>query len=77
MGCALRCAFCATGKGGFSRNLKAHEIVDQVCIIKTLGFNIRCLVWLVLSTHHPITVFRILDFFFQGTWGKSNLCKFL
>lgn len=31
VGCALRCAFCATGKGGFARNLKSHEIVDQVC----------------------------------------------
>lgn len=26
----MRCAFCATGKGGFARNLKAHEILDQV-----------------------------------------------
>ena len=26
----MRCTFCATGKGGFARNLAAHEIVDQV-----------------------------------------------
>lgn len=30
VGCALGCAFCATGSLGFSRNLTAAEIVDQV-----------------------------------------------
>ncbi len=29
-GCAMKCAFCATGKGGFARNLMPHEILDQV-----------------------------------------------
>ncbi|KAL6580073.1 hypothetical protein OROMI_008097 [Orobanche minor] len=29
VGCPLRCSFCATGKGGFSRNLRRHEIVEQ------------------------------------------------
>jgi 23S rRNA (adenine2503-C2)-methyltransferase len=28
-GCAFACAFCATGQGGFSRNLTAGEIFDQ------------------------------------------------
>jgi len=30
VGCAMGCAFCATGKLGFRRNLAAWEIVDQV-----------------------------------------------
>jgi 23S rRNA (adenine2503-C2)-methyltransferase len=30
VGCAMKCTFCATGKMGFSRNLTAGEIVDQV-----------------------------------------------
>ncbi len=30
VGCALDCAFCATGKQGFNRNLTAGEIVAQV-----------------------------------------------
>ncbi len=30
IGCSMECAFCATGKQGFSRNLTADEIVDQV-----------------------------------------------
>ncbi|KAL2940475.1 putative dual-specificity RNA methyltransferase RlmN [Bienertia sinuspersici] len=34
VGCPLRCSFCATGKGGFSRNLQSHEIVEQVLAIE-------------------------------------------
>jgi 23S rRNA (adenine2503-C2)-methyltransferase len=34
VGCALGCAFCATGRLGFRRNLAAWEIVDQVVQIQ-------------------------------------------
>ena len=30
VGCAMNCSFCATGQGGFVRNLNAGEIVAQV-----------------------------------------------
>jgi 23S rRNA (adenine2503-C2)-methyltransferase len=30
VGCPLGCAFCATGKMGFKRNLTVDEIVDQI-----------------------------------------------
>ncbi len=30
-GCALRCAFCATGAMGYVRNMTSSEIVHQVC----------------------------------------------
>ena len=33
VGCALGCLFCLTGKGGFIRNLKSHEIVDQIIAV--------------------------------------------
>src|SRR5882762_3936783 len=33
-GCALACAFCATGELGFQRNLLAHEIVGQVLAVR-------------------------------------------
>jgi 23S rRNA (adenine2503-C2)-methyltransferase len=33
-GCALACAFCATGELGFQRNLQAAEIVGQVLAIR-------------------------------------------
>jgi len=32
VGCSLDCVFCYTGTLGLKRNLKAHEIVDQVII---------------------------------------------
>jgi 23S rRNA (adenine2503-C2)-methyltransferase len=34
VGCPMACDFCATGKGGFTRNLKSHEIVDQVLTVQ-------------------------------------------
>lgn len=36
VGCPLRCSFCATGKGGYSRNLQRHEIVEQVLAIEEI-----------------------------------------
>lgn len=38
VGCALRCAFCATGQQGFVRDLTAAEIVDQAIRARALGF---------------------------------------
>lgn len=35
VGCPMACDFCATGKGGFIRNLATHEIVDQVLTVQT------------------------------------------
>ncbi|MEA5569821.1 23S rRNA (adenine(2503)-C(2))-methyltransferase RlmN [Calothrix sp. UHCC 0171] len=34
VGCPMACDFCATGKGGFQRNLGRHEIVDQVLTVQ-------------------------------------------
>ena len=34
VGCALKCAFCATGKGGFVRNLSCAEIIGQVLVME-------------------------------------------
>ncbi|NNL84785.1 MAG: 23S rRNA (adenine(2503)-C(2))-methyltransferase RlmN, partial [Myxococcales bacterium] len=36
VGCALACSFCATGELGFRRNLRAAEIVDQFCVMRSL-----------------------------------------
>jgi 23S rRNA (adenine2503-C2)-methyltransferase len=35
IGCALACAFCETGRLGFTRNLETWEIVDQVLAIQS------------------------------------------
>jgi len=36
VGCALACAFCATGRLGLSRNLEAWEIVEQVRQVRAM-----------------------------------------
>src|SRR5690349_10605542 len=46
VGCAMGCVFCATGQMGFTRNLSAGEIVEQV-----LGFSR----WLRQHPYHPPT----------------------
>ncbi|MBI5633189.1 MAG: 23S rRNA (adenine(2503)-C(2))-methyltransferase RlmN [Nitrospirae bacterium] len=36
VGCAMACSFCLTGETGLVRNLKAHEIVDQILFVNGL-----------------------------------------
>lgn len=40
VGCAMECAFCATGKEGFTRQLIAAEMVDQILAVE-LDFGQR------------------------------------
>lgn len=40
-GCAMRCSFCATGQAGFSRNLTAGEIVEQVVVARRAALPSR------------------------------------
>lgn len=45
VGCAMSCAFCATGKEGFSRNLLPGEMVEQVLIAQEdMGMRVSNLV---------------------------------
>lgn len=40
-GCSMGCAFCATGKGGFKRNLAPGEIFDQIAVVASdFGHNV-------------------------------------
>lgn len=41
VGCPMRCVFCATGKGGFARNLLPHEVVDQVLTVQEQFGQVR------------------------------------
>jgi 23S rRNA (adenine2503-C2)-methyltransferase len=34
IGCPLRCSFCRTGEGGFERNLRCDEILNQILFFK-------------------------------------------
>lgn len=47
VGCAVNCIFCATGKIGFVRNLKAYEIVEQILTIqRDLGVQVTNVVYM-------------------------------
>jgi len=47
VGCAVGCTFCATGYMGFTRNLTAQEIADQVmCIQRESGQRVANLVYM-------------------------------
>lgn len=35
IGCPMGCVFCATGKEGFTRNLSAGEIIDQILVVQS------------------------------------------
>src|SRR6266487_2695170 len=37
VGCAYGCKFCASGLEGFSRNLRANEIIDQILAVEREG----------------------------------------
>lgn len=54
VGCAMNCAFCFTGKQGFTRHLKTEEIIGQFLVAQS---------W--LSQHRPQDD-RILNVVFMG-----------
>ncbi len=54
VGCAMACTFCATGKMGFTRNLIADEIVDQVRF------------WNIFLRERPKLAQRISNVVFMG-----------
>ena len=43
VGCPIGCTFCATGVGGFKRNLSAGEIVDQVLTVGEVAIKEKLL----------------------------------
>ncbi len=43
IGCPIGCAFCATGTGGFKRNLSAGEIIDQVLTVGEIAIKEKLL----------------------------------
>lgn len=67
VGCPMACDFCATGKGGFQRNLAAHEIVDQVLTVQEdFGQRVSNIVFMgmgepLLNFDHLLTAVRSLN----------------
>ncbi|XP_010322023.1 uncharacterized protein [Solanum lycopersicum] len=64
VGCPLRCSFCATGKGGFSRNLKSHEIVEQDILIGQRMITIS-------TVGVPNTIKKLASYKLQSTLALS------
>lgn len=66
VGCAVNCSFCATGKGGFKRNLDYKEIIEQVLTIqRDTGLKVTNIVF--MGQGEPLlnleNVLKALDIF--------------
>jgi len=67
MGCPMACDFCATGKGGFLRNLHTHEIIDQVLTVQEdFGQRVSNIVFMgmgepLLNTDNVVAAIRCLN----------------
>ena len=67
-GCAMNCSFCATGQGGFQRNLTSGEILEQVLFFaRELAISnpqhLHCTS--PLGSPHPWEI--------PGAWGKVQV----
>ena len=67
VGCPMACDFCATGKGGFERNLAKHEIIDQVLTVQEdMGRRVSHLVFMgmgepLLNTENVLGAIAVLN----------------
>ncbi|NJO79555.1 MAG: 23S rRNA (adenine(2503)-C(2))-methyltransferase RlmN [Cyanobacteria bacterium RM1_2_2] len=67
VGCPMACDFCATGKGGFKRNLAVHEIIDQVLTVQEdFGQRVSNIVFMgmgepLLNTDHVLAAVRSIN----------------
>jgi 23S rRNA (adenine2503-C2)-methyltransferase len=60
-GCALACAFCATGAMGFQRNLAVHEIAGQVRELALLDPPVRATNIVFMGMGEPLMNWRAVD----------------
>lgn len=60
-GCALQCAFCATGKMGFTRNLEPYEIAGQVREMALLDPPIAVTNIVFMGMGEPLMNWRAVD----------------
>ena len=60
-GCALQCAFCATGAMGFSRNLDPHEIAGQVREMRLLDPPIPVTNIVFMGMGEPLMNWKAVD----------------
>ncbi len=60
-GCALQCAFCATGMMGFARNLEVHEIAGQVRELALLDPPVRATNIVFMGMGEPLMNWQAVD----------------
>jgi 23S rRNA (adenine2503-C2)-methyltransferase len=60
-GCALKCAFCATGAMGFSRNLEVYEIAGQVREMRLLDPPIEVTNIVFMGMGEPMMNWKAVD----------------
>lgn len=60
-GCALQCAFCATGAMGFARNLEPFEIADQVRELKMLTPPLMATNIVFMGMGEPLMNWKAVD----------------
>lgn len=71
VGCAVNCSFCATGKGGFKRNLTHQEIIEQVLSIqRDTGLKVTNIVFMgqgepLLNLNNVLKALEIFNNDFQ------------
>lgn len=71
VGCAMGCAFCATGKRGFIRNLTPYEITEQVLAIQMeTGLKVTNIVFMgqgepLLNLDNVLAAMKIFNESFQ------------
>jgi 23S rRNA (adenine2503-C2)-methyltransferase len=58
VGCPVACPFCASGRAGLSRNLAAHEILDQFLAGRAIGKISRSV---IMGIGEPLLNFKAVD----------------
>jgi 23S rRNA (adenine2503-C2)-methyltransferase len=61
VGCALQCAFCATGAMGFARNLAVHEIAGQVRELALLDPPVRATNIVFMGMGEPLMNWKAVE----------------
>ena len=70
VGCAMGCSFCLTGDIGLIRNLKAHEIVDQVISVSRRIAPRRMMNIVLMGMGEPLANF---DEVVEALWRITGL----
>lgn len=71
-GCKMKCAFCATGSGGFSRNLYASEMLSQIQTVQ-VDNNIRISNIVIMGMGEPLDNYDNTIRFLRIVSSKDSL----